>query len=539
MPPFPLPAPSRCLPRLVTLRRVLLLVPLLGILGSACLRAAPPAAPADDEVFLRRLTLDLAGRAPRPDEVVAFLADPSPGKRGAAVDRLLADPGWATHQARFFRDVILYRRTDPRSAFMAEPLTRFLGTRLAADASWSAIAHDLITATGQPAEHGEPAIIMAQMGETADIAAEVSRIFLGIQLQCAQCHDHFTDRWKREQFHEFAAFFPRIVIRPTGGQGPDRFEVASFDAAPRALRARKAPDNPRRGDLEHEMPDRDDPSKPGTVMAPRFFLTGQSLPTGTPDLERRHAAAEWITSPDNPWFPRAIVNRLWTELVGEGFYERIDDIGPDREVRHGDRLDALAAGFVAHDTDLRWLFREICTSEEYARESRSRASADRVDFAANCPQRLRSDQLFTQLLDTLGIDEARATRRSGPAADARQAGRFGGPREAFARVFGFDPSLPREEVVGSIPQALVLMNGPQVNAAIAGDRPGTVLARLLRTEPDDAAVTRALYLRTLAREPDDDELRTCLDHVRGGERVAGFEDVFWALVNSAEFVHRR
>ena len=288
------------------------------------------------------------------------------------------------------------------------------------------------------------------------------------------------------------------------------------------------------------MPDRDDPSKPGTVMAPRFFLTGRSLPTGTPDLERRHAAAGWITSPDNPWFARAIVNRLWTELVGEGFYDRIDDIGPDREVRHGDRLDALAAGFVAHDTDLRWLFREICTSEEYARESRSRASPDRVDFAANCPQRLRSDQLFTQLLDTLGIDEARATRRSGPAADARQAGRFGGPREAFARVFGFDPSLPREEVVGSIPQALVLMNGPQVNAAIAGDRPGTVLARLLRTEPDDAAVTRALYLRTLAREPDDDELRTCLDHVRGGgDRVAGFEDVFWALVNSAEFVHRR
>ena len=534
MPPPPLPAALRRGPLLSPL-----LAPLLAILATAAAPAAPPAARADDEVFLRRLTLDLVGRAPRPDEVIAFVADPSPGKRAAAVERLLADPDWAANQARYFRDVILYRRTDPRSAFMAEPLTRFLGAHLAADASWSAIARDLITASGQPAEHGETAIIMAQMGETADIAAEVSRIFLGIQLQCAQCHDHFTDRWKREQFHEFAAFFPRIVIRPTGGKGIDRFEVASFDAAPRAPRGRKAPDNPRRGDLEHEMPDRDDPSKPGTVMAPRFFLTGQSLPTGTRDLERRHAAAEWITSPANPWFSRAIVNRLWTELVGEGFYERIDDIGPDREVRHGDRLDALAAGFAAHDTDLRWLFREICSTEEYARESRSRASPERVDFAANCPQRLRSDQLFTQLLDTLGIDEARATRRGGPAAAALQNGRSGGPREAFARVFGFDPSLPREEVVGSIPQALVLMNGPQVDAAIAGDRAGTVLARLLRTEPDDAAVARALYLRTLAREPDDDELRTCLDHVRGGDRVAGFEDVFWALVNSAEFVHRR
>ncbi len=507
--------------------------------------AGEPAAPdCSDEAFFRRVHLDLVGRQPRPDEVAAFVADSAPDKRAFTVDRLLADPGWAKNQARYFRDVILYRRTDPRAAAMAAPLEDWLVERLSGDASWDRIARDLITATGSPGEHGETAIIMAQMGETSDIAAEVSRIFLGIQVQCAQCHDHNTDRWKREQFHEFAAFFPRIFIRPAGGKGIDRFEVVSFDAEPRRLRG-KNPDNPRRGDLEHVMPDRDDPSKPGTTMTPRFFLTGQSLPQGTSDQERRQAIAEWITAPSNPWFARAVVNRLWAELVGEGFYPAIDDIGPDREPASRERLDDLAAGFTAHDSDLRWLMRAICTAPEYARESRSRASDRREGFAAICPQRLRADQLFTQLMDTLGTNEARAEeqlrRRGGPLPEeAMQRLRIGTPRNRFTQVFGFDPSMPREEVVGSIPQALLLMNGPQLATAMSADRPGTVLSRLLRTEPDDAVVTRALYLRALAREPSEDELRTCLDHVaERGDRAEAFEDVFWALVNSAEYLYRR
>jgi len=519
--------------------------------GAGGLTASPePAPPAADELFLRRIHLDLAGRQPTFAETEAFRADPSPGKRAAAVDRLLAAPAWSQTWARYFRDVILFRRTDPRAAFMQAPLETFLTAELAADASWGTIARDLITATGAPGEQGETAIIIAQMGETVDIAAEVSRIFLGIQLQCAQCHDHFTDRWKREQFHELAAFFPRIAIRPTGGQGPDRFEVVSFDVQPRAVRGRKPPDNPRRGDLEHEMPDRDDPSLPGTVMAPRFFLTGQSLPLGTPDLQRRHAIAEWITSPDNPWFARAIVNRLWAELVGEGFYPAIDDLGPDRIPQEPERLADLAAGFAAHDSDLRWLFRAICISPEYGRGSRSRSSPARAGFAANCPQRLRADQLFTQLLDTLGVDEARAAqaaaRRRGaagpvpaPAEELMARYRLGTPRNLFGQVFGYDPSLPREEIVGSIPQTLVFMNGPQVAAALDGHRPGTLLGRLLRTESDDAAVTTALYYRALARAPSADELATCLTHVNSvGDREEGFEDVFWALINSVEFLHR-
>jgi hypothetical protein len=510
--------------------------------------ATPAPAPrCDDATFLRRATLDLAGRQPTAGEVAAFVADTSAAKRTAAIDRLLADPDWARTWARYFRDVILYRRTDDRALLMAGPLEEHLARRLRDAPQWDEIATEFITATGVPAEQGAVAIVMAQMGETADIAAEMSRIFLGIQIQCAQCHDHFTDRWKRPQFHEFAAFFPRIAIRRGPGEGLERFEVASFDRAPRAGRRMMA-DNPRRGDLEHEMPDADDPSRPGTVMTPRFFLTGASVPQGTPDQERRGALAGWITSAAHPWFDRALVNRIWAELMGAGFYRGVDDIGPDREpepvVAGGTTLDALAAGFRTSGHDLRWLFRTIATSPEYQRAARSRSDPDRAAFAANCPQRLRADQLFNQVLAALAVDESRAAagaaRRRGPQGQAGGRRQVAGPRALFGQVFGYDPSLPREEVVGSIPQALLLMNSQPLAVALDGDRRFTVLGGLLREHDDDRAVADALYLRTLARPPTPAEMQACLDHVRAaGDRAEGFEDVFWALLNSAEFIHRQ
>ena len=505
-----------------------------------------PATRCDDETFLRRATLDLAGRPPTAAEIDDFAAADATTKRAAAIDRLLDDPDWARTWARYFRDVILYRRTDERALFMARPLEDFLVRRLNDDPRWNEIATAFITSTGTPVDHGETAIVMAQMGETADIAAEVSRIFLGIQVQCAQCHDHFTDRWKRPQFHEFAAFFPRIVIRRTPGEGPERFEVESYDVGPRRDR-RKMVNDPRRGDLEHEMPDLDDPSQPGTVMTPRFFLTGGTVPQGTKDQERRGAIARWITADEQPWFDRAIVNRLWAELVGGGFYRGVDDIGPDRDpepvVAGGTTLDDLAAGFRKSGHDLRWLFRTIAASPEYQRASRSRSDPGRAAFAANCPQRLRSDQLFNQLLATLGIDEPAGggptrNRDQRPAAGGRR--QLGAPRAMFTQVFGYDPSMPREEVVGSIPQALLLMNSQPLAVALDADRRGTILGGLLRDHADDRDVADALYERTLARHPSPAELQACLDHVRAaGDRAEGFEDVFWALVNSAEFIHRK
>jgi hypothetical protein len=524
------------------LRRALALLVAAGLAAASARAAAPVPPPCDDATFLRRASLDLVGRQPSPDEIQTFLADRSPGKREAVVERLLTDPAWATNWARYFRDVILSRRSDERASAMGPAVEAFFAGHLAGDAAWDEIAHDVITATGVPGENGGTAIIIAQMGETSDIAAEVSRVFTGVQIQCAQCHDHFTDRWKRQQFHEFAAFFPRIAIQRGPGDGMERFEVVSFDREPRGARGKKAADNPRRGDLEHEMPHIDDPSLPGTVMQPRFFLGGPALPLGTPDRERRQTAARLVTSDDNPWFARAIVNRVWTELVGDGFYDGIDDLGPDREPRLPEVLDELCRRFVAADHDLRTLFRNVMATPAYHSAVRSRGDAGRPVGAACCPQRLRADQLFTQVVAALGVEQGQVAARLAAQAGGQASGRrqVGLPRIIFNQTFGYDPGLPRDEIVGSIPQALLLMNSQPLARAIDGERRFTLLGRLLAELPDDHTLADELHLRTLARHATPAEIAVCLEHVREtGDRADAFEDIFWALVNSAEFIHRK
>jgi hypothetical protein len=521
------------------IRRFCLAALLGAFLPLVAAAASPTSLPrCDDATFLRRATLDLIGRQPTADELDTFVASRSASKRTDLVNRLLADRAWATNWSRYFRDVILYRRSDDRALYMSRPLETFLSGHLDQPvARWDHIARDMITALGTPAEHGETAIIIAQMGDTSDTAAEVSRVFNGIQIQCAQCHDHFADRWKRNQFHELAAFFPRVEIDRMPGDGPDRFQVVSRDFSRRGRNNK--PDNPRRGDLEHAMPDLEDPSKPGTIMQPTFFLTGHTLPLGTPDQERRETVARLITSKENPWFARAIVNRIWTELVGDGFYDAIDDLGPDREPRAAENLDALCKTFVAADHDLKVLFRAVMATPAYQSKAQSRADASRVLGAASCPQRLRADQLFSQVMLALGIDEEAFAAR---AAQQRPAGKgkpFATPRNVFNQVFGYDPGLPRDEITGSIPQVLMLMNGRHLARGLEGTR-RTFLGQLLSEEPDDRAVADELHVRALARHATPAEIAVCVDHVRTtGDRTEAFEDIFWALINSAEFVYRQ
>jgi Protein of unknown function (DUF1553)/Protein of unknown function (DUF1549) len=376
-------------------------------------------------------------------------------------------------------------------------------------------------------------LIMAQMASPEDTTAEISRIFLGIQIQCAQCHNHPTDRWKREQFHELAAFFPRMAVR-TVRQGEKRsFEIVSVDRE----RPDKAKNKPKRGHLEHRMPDLKHPEEEGKLMRPVFFVTGQKLAVGATDEERREKIAEWITSRNDRWFAKAFVNRMWAELVGHGFYEPVDDMGPDRACSAPNTLNFLAERFAGSGYDVKWLMRVITATQAYQRDSRSRYEEGEAPFAANCPQRLRADQLFNSLSEVMGFDEAALEKRGGKN-DYRAA--LAGPRGQMNATFGYDPSERRDEVVSSIPQALMLMNGPAISRGLAGNQPNTALGKLLKETDDDRGVVEELYLRSLGREPSDEEVKTCLDYVgKVGKRAEAFEDVLWALVNSTEFLHRK
>ncbi len=184
---------------------------------------------AGDEVYLRRVYLDLIGRNPSPEEVTAFMLDPAKDKRSQLVNRLLDDSRFGENWGRYWRDVIMYRRSDERAQLAAPALYEYLSERFNKNTPWDEIARSFVTATGNVRENGATGLIMAQEGSTTDVTSEISRIFMGVQIQCAQCHDHKTDRWKRTQFHELAAFFPRVALLPDNSGDVRSFKVEAND----------------------------------------------------------------------------------------------------------------------------------------------------------------------------------------------------------------------------------------------------------------------------------------------------------------------
>ena len=487
----------------------------------------------DDEIFLRRISLDLIGHLPTPDETTTFVLDPSPHKRAAMINQLLADPRFGENWARYWRDVMLYRRSDERALLASDSAVRYLSEQFNRGVRWDQIVTSFVTAEGSLGNDGTTALIASQWGEIPETAAEISRVFLGVQIQCAQCHDHPTDRWQREEFHQFAAFFPRIGVRAIRENGQRRgFEVYARNVPPNnknATRNRK---------LEHYMPDLDDPAAQGTLMEPVFFVSGQSMELGPSDAARRSPVAQWLTSAENPWFARAYVNRIWAELLGEGFYEPIDDLGPDRTAWAPATLDYLSNDFVASGYDVKRLFRVILMSETYQRESRPRRISTERPFVASCPQRLRGDQLYDALASALDLEPENEPRSNRPK-QAYQRSRTSARGQVNA-VFGYDPSEPREEVQGSIPQALLMMNSPQLARAIDAKNPRAPLGQLMDAIVDDEQLVVELYLRCLGRQPSPTETTTCLEYINEvGDRAEACEDLIWALINSTEFLYRR
>jgi Protein of unknown function (DUF1549)/Protein of unknown function (DUF1553) len=506
-----------------------------------------PAARTTDEAFLRRVTLDLTGKLPTPSELAEFVRDKDPSKRAKVIDKLLASDAYAHHWADFWRDVMTARFTDRRQLALVPEFEKWLLKEFRENKSWRDMTRAMLTAEGsvpigparpaampagdsgsttaEPQWNPAAAFLLAHLGDdqAEERAAETSRVFLGIQLQCAQCHDHPFDEWKQKQFHELAAYFSRIRSRQVVGQqnsGRPRIDLMSIPVR------------------EHKLPDKADPTK-GTIVAPKF-LTGVSPPRNLPDLERRTALANEITNPENFWFAAAFVNRTWGELMGQSFGQPVDDLGPGKDVFMPAVLARMSASFRASDYDIKQLIRTICNSEAYQRQIRPGASAeDHLHFAAAYPTRLPGEALWQSLISVLGA--------LGPPLDPRMAvaAAFGAnarplPFEyMFLSEFRFDPSLKADEVEGSIPQALILMNSPQINRAMQA-RGASALAQLLKQNTKDEDAVRALYYKTLTRKPTDHEMSKAVAYVHKiGKREEAFEDLLWTLINSTEFQTKR
>jgi hypothetical protein len=531
-----------------------------------------PAPITTDVEFVRRVYFDLIGKPPTPEQFLAFVRDRSHDKRGRLIDRLLDSPDWARNWAGYWRDVIKFHATNENLAQVRfDELEDWLAGELRANRPWDEIATKLITATGRNDENGAVSFPLAYAAQPVEMAGEVSRIFLGVQIQCAQCHDHKTDSWKRRQFHEFAAFFAGSKQNRVQQGGAGQTAVFAVATQPRA---------------RYTMPDKENPARQIPV-APRFFLSAAgakdsdpALPESLGPARRRELVASYITGQDNPWFARAFVNRTWYALMGEAFYEPIDDMGPERTPRAPEVLEPLANQWQRGGYDIRWLYRTLLNTQAYQRRARSTASAaGKTPFASGCPSRLRADQVFEALAQAIGLprdDDGNptlplpnnrknprpgtpqgkpaspptgkaATKKAAEAAGLSVAGvkkagallRRGDPRVLFNRLFGVDPSIPNDDVLGTIPQALFMMNSPIVNNRTAA-RPGTVLGQILANAPNERAALNALYVRVLSRQPTAKEVDICTRYVLGvGNVQEAFEDIYWSLINSTEFVTRR
>jgi hypothetical protein len=476
---------------------------------------------ADDATFLRRVSLDLAGRLPSPEEMRRFTDDRGPNRREKLVERLLGSEAYAVNWGRYWRDVVTYHTPASNNYLRWALFDRWWVEQFRRNRPWNEIVTTLVTADGVNDEVAPVNYLTALYGNPVEIAATTSRVFLGVQIQCAECHNaKIEPYWKREQFHEFAAFFGRARLvqhKDVGGRG-----------TPYAIEGRD--------DGQYGMTDKKDPRR-RIDMQPRF-LTGESVALEAGDRQRREALARLMTNPKNPWFARAYINRVWSSLMGWGFYPSVIELAGVKP-RFPEVLTLLEKGFIAFGHDVRWLFRTITRTHVYQAQLQPPPSRSGPAVPAVCPSRLRPEQVFEALVHALAFDENDKKIPAPAPSSAPAATRNTGLRHMVWQAFKVNPAKPQTEVHGTIPQALLMMNSALVHVCTAA-RGSTVLGRLLSEGKTDDQIVAALYQRTLARQPTAAEQTVCRRFIaRVGDRHEALEDVFWALINSTEFLNRR
>ncbi len=465
-----------------------------------------PAPQSGDAEFCRRVWLDLAGVAPPVSALREFLSDSRADKRKRLVDDLLASPEYANHMASRWNEVLL--PPDAQLQFQQQEnvaaLHGWLRAQFRDNIPYDYFVGEFLTAGG--AGDAGPAIFYTSYSlEPAKLAAATSRIFLGIQLQCAQCHDHPFDRWKQEDFWHYAAFFSQLE------QSDSRM-------------GREAIIEDRPGG-EVTLPETE------TVVPPRYPGIAQPPEEDPADIRRRQLTI-WMASRDNPYFARAAVNRAWSHLFGRGLVDPVDAMDADNRPSHPRLLDFLADHFIAHRFNLRTLYATLARSDAYGRTS-SVAAADRPaedSFAAMTVKTLTAEQYYDSLQQNI-------YRRSAPAAEERTSADRATRQQFLARMRAAGSS-PRDYPHGVV-QVLGLMNGPEIIAATNPQQPG-LLAALEAPFFSQQDRIETLFLATLSRLPTAEEAIRFDDYLTAAkdssQESRATSDLLWVLLNTAECV---
>ncbi len=485
-----------------------------------------------DPVFLRRAYLDAVGVLPTADEARRFLADARPDKRARLVDELLKRPEFADFWALKWSDLLrneekvldhkgvrLFHEWIRRSIAEGKPLNEF--------------ARELIAGRGSTYSHPAANYYRALRDPQARAEA-TAQVFLGVRLQCARCHNHPFDRWKQDDYHALAAFFARVQYRIVENRRRDMLDKHEFDGDQIVWMDRS-------GEVTHP--------RTGDVLAPRFL--GTSAPDLAPDADRLQALADWVASPDNPFFARVQANRVWHHLFGRGIVEPNDDFRASNPPSNPALLEALARDLVQHDFDLRHLVRTIMQSRTYQLSAvpNETNGDDEANFARAIVRPLQAEVLLDALAQVTGVPAEFTRQRPGVRATQlpgaftqRQRGERPTDGERFLTTFGKPVRSLSCECERSddttLARAFQMITGPMLNDMLA--REDNRLGRLLKEGKGNERVVEELYLAALSRPPAAAEKKAAVALIaKAKDRRAALEDLLWGLVNAKEFLLRR
>ncbi|MCC9606064.1 DUF1549 and DUF1553 domain-containing protein [Blastopirellula sp. JC732] len=461
-----------------------------------------PAPPADDGEFLRRAYLDLNGAIPPVAITRDYLADSSPEKRRQLIDRLLASPAFASHLASTWREVILKPTEDFQQLQNQFALQSWLREQFSENARYDRIVEQFITASSE--RDGPVYFYDALDLKPEQLAAETSRIFLGLHIQCAECHDHPFDSWKQRDFWGYAAFFAQVERQ---NENMGRISIRDRESG------------------EVKIPESEDTVSP--------LYPGGGVPSDRFGGSRRQKLAVWMVARDNPYTARRAVNWAWAHLFGRGLVEPVDDLSPINPPSHPELMDELTEYFVESGFDLRQLLRTIALTDAYARSSQN-VEGQRPELFANVAiKSLSPEQLYDSVLRLGLIKEPTNDQNGQPAQFFDQSQQR---LQFVARMRTV--SLDRTDFETGAPQALALMNGPPVSLATAPETSGFLKSLEAPFFSDEQRV-ELIALAAYSRRPTDEEQKRFGDYLAaaspGGKKQA-LGDLLWAVAASAEFM---
>ena len=471
-----------------------------------------PSPPAPETTFHRRAYLRAIGRLPTPAETRAFLENSSSDKRQALVDQLLERPEYADFWANKWADLL---RPNPYRAGIKAVwmLDAWLRDAFRKNTPYDQFVRELVTAQGGTWRNGAT-VIFRDRPQTVEIASSVSQLFLGVRLECAKCHHHPFEVWSQDDFYGFASFFSRVghhggLSPPISGDEEFIFTTAS-------------------GELNH--------GRTGVAVSPKT-LNGSPLTLG-PDDDPRVVLVDWMTDPSNPYFAKVMANRVWAEIMGRGLIEPVDDIRATNPASNDLLLDYLAEEFRRSGFEIKHLIRIVMNSHVFGLSSTpaDRNVSDVNNFSRYYRQRLRAEVLLDAVNDVLDVKETFSAMPPGSRATQLWTHRAS---SLFLDTFGRpDPNQdpPCERTSDSTtPQVLHLMNSPELNRKLSLDtaRP----AQLATSEQTNESILEDVFLRVYCRPPTADEARIALTTLpERDQRREAVEDLFWALLNTPEFL---